>query len=118
MYLVVPFLVLALVVGALVDIISRPEGQVRHLPKVGWIILVVILPLIGSIVWFVVGHDYSQRAEYVSLGDPRRHESRPAATSTEQQLADLDAEIEFHNKQARIDRLEAEVAERRERSAE
>jgi hypothetical protein len=121
MSLVLPFLILALVVGALVDIITRPEGGVKHLPKVGWILLVVFLPLIGSIVWFVAGHDYTPQRAYVSFGDPARHEPKPPERgfrTTEQELADLEAEIEFHEKQARIDRLEAEIVERRDRTAD
>jgi len=120
-------LILAIVVGALVDIITRPEDRVKHLPKVGWILLVVFLPLIGSLVWFMAGHDYGPRNEYVSFGDPRRREPQPqqqpqprwnAPTgyrTTELELADLEAEIEFHEKQARIDRLEARLTEKRER---
>ncbi|WP_411698929.1 PLDc N-terminal domain-containing protein [Conyzicola sp.] len=118
MSLVIPILVLALIVGALVDIITRPEGEAKHLPKIGWILLVVFLPLIGSIVWFVVGHDYAPQREYISFGDPSRHEPKPAERgfrTTEQELADLEAEIEFHEKQARIDRLEAEIVDRRDR---
>ena len=121
---ILSLVILAVIVGALVDIITRPEDGVKHLPKFGWILLVVFLPLIGSLVWFMAGHDYGPRTEYVSFGDPRRHEPQPAESgqaparafrTTEQELADLDAEIEFHEKQARIDRLEARLAEKRER---
>lgn len=125
MYLIMSVVLLALVVGALVDIITRPEGQVKHLPKVGWIILVILLPVIGSLVWFMAGHDYTAAGEYVSFGDPRRREPRDTGRpslagdrgfrTTEQELADLDAEIEFHEKQARIDRLEAQLVEKRDR---
>ena len=125
MYLILSVVFLALVVGALVDIITRPEGQVKHLPKVGWIILVILLPLIGSLVWFMAGRGYTASGEYLGFGDPRRRESRDAEQpyragergprTTEQELADLDAEIEFHEKQARIDRLEARLVEKRER---
>ena len=118
---ILSLLILAVIVGALVDIITRPEDRVKHLPKFGWILLVVFLPLIGSLVWFMAGHDYGPRNEYVSFGDPRRHEPAAAerghpgagARTTEQELADLDAEIEFHNKQARIDSLESRLKEKR-----
>ena len=121
--------ILAVIVGALVDIITRPEDRVKHLPKIGWILLVVFLPLIGSLVWFMAGHDYGARGDYVSFGDPRRSEPQPPQMqpaqssargfrTTEQELADLEAEIEFHEKQARIDRLEARLIEKRERPDE
>ena len=98
---------------ALVDIVSRDDSQVRGLPKLVWVLLVVFLPLLGSALWFIVGHDWSVARENVSFGDPRRAEragfggpSRasswsaqpvaPRQKSTEEQLADLDREIEFH----------------------
>jgi len=121
---ILSLVILAVIVGALVDIITRPEDKVKHLPKIGWILLVVFLPLIGSLVWFMAGHDYSSRNEYVSFGDPRRREPQSTAApargfrTTEQELADLDAEIEFHEKQARIDRLEARLVEKSEKRSD
>jgi Phospholipase_D-nuclease N-terminal len=122
MYVLLSVALLVLVVGALIDIITRPEGQVKHLPKMVWILLVVFLPMIGSIVWFAIGREYSAPAGYVSFGDPRRSETpgeRPAesaaprARSTEEELADLEREIRFHEEQARLRRLEAQLDQRR-----
>lgn len=45
----------ALWVFCLVDVIGTPEGKVRNLPKVGWLVLVLIFPLVGSIAWLVAG---------------------------------------------------------------
>lgn len=121
MYILISLAMFLLIVGALVDIITRPEGQVKHLPKLVWILLVVLLPLIGSIVWFVAGREYagSLGSSLGTFGDPRRTAGIPRsanggrAMTTEEELAALDREIEFHEKQNRIARLEAEVVERR-----
>ena len=51
-------LMLALLIGALIDIITRRDDQVKHLPKVFWIILVILVPLAGSLIWFLVGREY------------------------------------------------------------
>lgn len=97
-------LVIALMVGAMVDIIRRDDAQVRYLPKMAWVIIVILLPLIGSLLWFAIGREYSE----AGLRIPRmRPAARPAARrpeplptppvdtrSTEQQIADLDREIE------------------------
>ena len=123
MYALGSALVFALTVGALIDIITRDNGQIKHLPKIFWIILVVILPLIGSILWFAVGREYATPIDLGSFGDPRRRASEPQqqtrapappTRSTEQELAELDREIEFYAQKARIQHLEAELDRHRD----
>jgi len=117
MYAVMSVVLLVVVIGALADIITRHDGQVKHLPKLVWVLLVVLLPLVGSILWFAVGREYDTTVDRGSFGDPRRTERRDdhdrRTRTTEQELADLDREIEYHSKQAEIDRLEALLLERR-----
>ena len=132
MYLLLSFLPLILLIVALADIITREDSQVKHLPKLFWVVLVVILPLVGSILWFVVGRVYPERPvqsqqRSASVGgwrgrgpvagghydavrgstgagtaDPRSGDPR----STEQQLADLDREIRFYERKAELQRLQ------------
>ncbi len=115
-------LTIALMVFALVDIIRRDDAQVRYLPKFVWLILVILLPLIGSILWFAIGREYPQQG--IRLGRPGRRETAPAAQAppappappqdrrtTEEQLADLDREIEEW-------RLKEEIAKRKKASGE
>ena len=106
-------LVLAAMVFAVVDIITRDEGQVKHLPKIAWLFLVILIPLLGTILWFALGREYPERraprppqfAPWAS--EPAPPPAPPRETrSTEQQLADLEREIEE-------DRLRAELARRR-----
>lgn len=112
-------------VGALIDIITKQNEQVKHLPKLVWILVVILLPLIGSILWFTIGREYNAQVSRSTFADLRRRPSpapqqtdyarRPART-TEEELAELDREIEFHNEQARIEHLEAELEKRRKKS--
>ncbi len=48
-------LMLGLVIFAVVDVITTDEGSVRNLPKMVWLLLVLLFPLVGSIAWFVAG---------------------------------------------------------------
>lgn len=106
-------LVLVGMVFAVVDIILRDESQVRHLPKMVWLFLVILLPLLGTILWFAIGREYPERqaprppqfAPWASEPAPPAAAPRDTRT-TEQQLADLEREIEE-------DRLRAEIARRR-----
>jgi hypothetical protein len=99
---------------ALISIITSEQWQIKHLDKVFWIIIVILLPLIGSILWFAVGRDWAQPVSSTSFGDPRRPENRtePGTTepsTTERELAALEREIVAHQNADRIRRLEAEV---------
>ena len=104
--------VIALIL-VLVDVITRDNSLIRYMPKVTWVFIVIFLPLVGSVLWFAVGRDYVQRDEVVSFGDPRRTEAAMAGfSSTEAELAAIDAEIAYFEKQERIRRLEAELKAR------
>lgn len=46
---------LCVTIFAVVDVITTDEGSVRNLPKMMWLLLVLLFPLVGSIAWFVAG---------------------------------------------------------------
>ncbi|HET6285586.1 MAG TPA: PLDc N-terminal domain-containing protein [Amycolatopsis sp.] len=48
-------LTLGLWIFCIVDVITTDEGSCRNLPKGMWLLLVLIVPLVGSIVWLVAG---------------------------------------------------------------
>ncbi|MFF9561742.1 PLD nuclease N-terminal domain-containing protein [Leifsonia sp. NPDC014704] len=119
--LVIPLLVMTLFVFALVDIILRPSEQVRHLPKLAWVFVVILLPLIGSILWFAIGREYdASSGRRRTLRMPTVHAEPTAAAprrdlapnSTEAQLAALEREIAEAERDQRIRRLEEELRRR------
>ncbi|MBB5632543.1 hypothetical protein BKA04_000766 [Cryobacterium mesophilum] len=135
MYFLLSILPLLLMIGALVDLITIDPSRVKHLPKFGWIIIAILLPLIGSILWFVIGREYVQVVDRGGFGDPRRREQSTAPTmdfgraaradrmadsgDTEAQLAALNREIAAHERAERIRHLEEELeAKRREKGSE
>lgn len=103
---VLPLLLLALWVAALVHCIATAPEDVRYLPKFGWLLIVFFLPLIGSVLWFALGRPVAgarpapraRRAQYVrprrpveQYDDPRYS---PIAGITDRRSAELDLEIE------------------------
>ena len=48
-------IIMILWIFCLIDVITADESGIRHLPKMMWVLLVVFLPLAGSIVWLVAG---------------------------------------------------------------
>ena len=115
MYLLFTIIPLALLIFALIDLITSDPSQVKHLPKLTWVFIIVFLPFVGSIVWLVVGKDRTlANSEHVSLGDPRRHEQVASRFRSEaEELAEIERQIEHHEREARIRRLEEQIAERK-----
>jgi hypothetical protein len=52
---------LALLVYCVLSIITTPEQECRNLPKLLWLLLVVVLPLAGGIAWLVAGRPARSR---------------------------------------------------------
>ncbi|WP_433272330.1 PLD nuclease N-terminal domain-containing protein [Actinosynnema sp. CS-041913] len=48
-------LTLGLWLFCLIDVITTDDGDARHLPKVGWLLIVLFFPLVGSIAWLLAG---------------------------------------------------------------
>lgn len=103
----ISLLAIALMIGALIDIITRNDSQVKYLPKMVWVIIVILLPLIGSALWFTLGREYGgggislprmpqRAARQTTQAAPQAQPWSPPEQmrTTEQQIADLDREIE------------------------
>lgn len=118
--------VLVIMALTLFDILSREPALIR-LPRVLWVVLVLLLPLIGAALWYLIGRRREPAgtprtivvrespANSPAAGGPGAHRSG-APLSTEQQLAALEREIEQDRQARRIAELEAEL--RRRRSAD
>ncbi|KHK98998.1 hypothetical protein LK09_06000 [Microbacterium mangrovi] len=111
---ILSLLILAATIFAIVDIVLRDEDAIKHLPKIAWLFLVILIPVLGTILWFTLGREWPERAPRPQPRPASAPVVPPAARagaagdprSTEQQLADLEREIEE-------DRLRAELARRR-----
>lgn len=126
-----PILTFALFLGALIDIILRDQSQVKRLPKLAWIFIVILMPLIGSVLWFAVGREYHTASGRSVLSMPRvgtrepvpQHRQQLApeprrALTTEEQLAQVDREIEYYERQAHLERLEAELEAKKRKTSD
>lgn len=55
-------LIVVLWVFCVVDVILTRPDRARHLPKIGWLVLVLLFPLVGSVAWLVAGRPRAGRA--------------------------------------------------------
>lgn len=64
---------LALTVYCVIDAFQTDEADMRNLPKVAWVMLVLLLPVLGPVAWLLAGR-------------PRRN--TPPSRSDEQRRSD------------------------------
>jgi Phospholipase_D-nuclease N-terminal len=71
-----------LLVLALISCLSAEEGEVRALPRIVWVILILLFPLVGSIVYFAVGRPLTTtpRQEVWRPGNGFPEATRPQRT--------------------------------------
>lgn len=118
-------LLLGLWVFCLIDVIVTDESQVRNLPKVVWVIIVLLLPDVGSIAWLVAGHPWQSRPRPALSRAAREfpeydRPGRQAATTPEEDeafLRQLRARAEEQRQRAREQRRAQEMREYEERRA-
>ncbi|MET7330634.1 PLD nuclease N-terminal domain-containing protein [Nonomuraea sp. NPDC005650] len=66
----------------LFDAITTPDVLCRNLPKILWVLLVLLFPLIGSVAWLVAGRpDRSQAVTRPNAVPEQDRPGRPAATN-------------------------------------
>lgn len=70
---VLGFVLVALWIHAIIDVVRTDESEVRHLPKQTWLFLVVTLPDVGALVWRAAGRPERPVARFAEYHDrPRR----------------------------------------------
>jgi hypothetical protein len=102
------FALLAFWLYCLYDVITTEESVIRNLPKMVWLILVLLLPDIGGLAWLLLG-----RPQKWQLAQPRyRGESREPFDA-----GDLDGMIPIvreREERARMKMWEAQLKRREE----
>ncbi|MEU4541956.1 PLDc N-terminal domain-containing protein [Nonomuraea dietziae] len=53
--------VLAFWLYSLFDVITTPEKETRNLPKILWVLVIVLVPLVGSVFWLLLGRPLRSR---------------------------------------------------------
>jgi hypothetical protein len=99
--LIFAFAAIVLDIFAVVDLVIIDKSRVRAFPKVFWVIIILVVPFVGALLWFLVGRDWGSRGgERRTLApddDPafigklnRDEEQDERIRRLEQELADLD----------------------------
>lgn len=86
---------------AIVDLVIIEKHRVRAFPKVFWVIIILVVPFVGALLWFLVGREWgtsgAQRRTLPPEDDPafigkltRDEEQDERIRRLEQELAELD----------------------------
>jgi hypothetical protein len=100
---------------SLVDALLRPRGYVRALPKWAWVLIVIFIPIVGGVLWFLIGRGRRASGNIARTVGPDDDPEflgklgRDATTDEhirdlEKRLAELDDEKPDDPKQGRTDR--------------
>ena len=109
---------LVLWIFCVLDVILSRDSDVRNLPKLGWLILVLLFPLVGSIAWLVAGRPKAAPPQAYERPMPDFPEyDRPGRSAA----VDPEKDAEFLRQvreRAEAQRKAYEEKKRREREAE
>lgn len=101
LWVVLGVVVVAFTVYSVIDLLLTDKSRVRALPRALWFIVILIVPIIGAVLWHIVGKDRSTRGGARRIVAPdddptflnnlrRDEEQEERIRRLEQELADLD----------------------------
>ncbi|WP_091673614.1 PLD nuclease N-terminal domain-containing protein [Micromonospora auratinigra] len=107
-----------LAVCALISCLSAEEGEIRALPRIAWVLIILFFPLVGSIAWFVAGREPHGRrprtAWPVGNGFAESERRRPVAPDDDPEFLSRLAERTRRDDQELLRRWEDDLRRREE----
>jgi hypothetical protein len=106
------------IVYALIECLMTPKHQVRAFPKAAWVLVILLVPLIGALLWLFLGRVRSRR----NGGSPGGRPAAPRRPSSPDDdaafLRQLDVQRQQQARKAELDRREAELKAREHQAGE
>jgi hypothetical protein len=107
-------------IWAILDVIATPGDTCRNLPKVAWLIVVVVLADIGAVAWLLLGRpprgaartrpsDYRAARRPIAVEDEPRF--LPAPAMTDRRSQELDRQLDEWEAEQRRKRAEGDADE-------
>ncbi|PTA46744.1 PLD nuclease N-terminal domain-containing protein [Micromonospora sp. RP3T] len=113
LYVLLFLVQVVLAVCALISCLSAEDGQVKALPRMIWVLVILFFPVVGSIAWFVAGRERpTGPAGVTGSGGPAAPARRPVAPDDDPDfLASLDKRSRDED-QERLRRWEEDLRRR------
>lgn len=116
--LLIPLIIVSVgvMIYALIEAISTPSDRTRIMPKGIWIVVIILVPLIGGVLWLLFGNENSYLASTVQGFQKTSGPTRPTTPDDDEEfLRSLDVQ---RNQKRRAEELERRERELRRREAE
>lgn len=95
----VRFIILGVVLGvaftlySLVDVAMTDSSRARGVPKAVWVVITVVLPVIGGILWLTVGKGSGQQEAPVVAPDDDPRFGDMSQEAMDRRIADLEEQL-------------------------
>ncbi|REE03987.1 PLD nuclease N-terminal domain-containing protein [Citricoccus nitrophenolicus] len=98
-----------LIIYSLIECLMTPRHQVRAMPKAVWILIIVLVPLVGALLWLFLGRRRGSVGGGGATGGPARPQRPQSPDDDAAFLRQLDVQRKQQSRQAELDRREAEL---------
>lgn len=115
--LLIPLILVSVgvMIYALIEAISTPSERVRIMPKGLWIVVIVLIPLIGGVLWLLFGNQNSYLASTVQGFKKTSGPARPTSPDDDEAfLRSLDIQRAQQKKAEELRKREEELRRREE----
>lgn len=115
--LLIPLILISvgIMIYALIEAISTPSERTRIMPKGLWIVVIILVPLVGGVLWLLFGNENSYLASTVSGFQKTTGPDRPTNPDDDEAfLRSLDIQRAQQRRAEELRRREAELRRREE----
>lgn len=113
--LLIPLIIVSVgvMIYALIEAISTPSARTRIMPKGIWIVVIILVPLIGGVLWLLFGNENSYLASTVQGFQKTSGPTRPTTPDDDEEfLRSLDVQRNQKRRDEELDRRERELRRR------
>lgn len=115
--LLIPLILVSVgvMIYALIEAISTPSSRVRIMPKGVWIVVIILIPLVGGVLWLLFGNQNSYLASTVQGFKKTSGPARPTRPDDDDDfLRSLDIQRAQQKKAEELRKREEELRRREE----
>jgi len=113
--LLIPLIIVSLgvMIYALIEAFSTPSDRTRIMPKGIWIVVIILIPLVGGVLWLLFGNENAYLASTVQGFKKTTGPSRPTNPDDDEEfLRSLDIQRAQKRRAEELDKRERELRRR------